>query len=82
MLAALAISFGTEERRAAVERALSAEREADSRAALFSAVIEHLAEGVSVITADDAYAVRNPAVHRMTGDGGFLRPGGTDSCSR
>ena len=77
VLAALAISFGTEERRAAVERALSAEREADSRAALFSAVIEHLAEGVSVITADDAYAVRNPAVHRMTGDGGFLRPGAT-----
>ena len=79
VLAALAISFGTEERRAAVERALSAEREADSRAALFSAVIEHLAEGVSVITADDVYAIRNPAVHRMTGDGGFLRPDGTGS---
>ncbi|WP_432479608.1 sensor histidine kinase [Nocardioides sp. GXQ0305] len=80
VLAALAISLGTEERRAAVQRALAAEREADSRAALFSAVIEHLAEGVSVITADDTYAVRNPAVHRMTGEGGFLhadptRPG-------
>ena len=74
VLAALAISLGTEERRAAVARALSAEREADSRAALLSAVIEHLAEGVSVITADDAYAIRNPAVHRMTGAGGFLRP--------
>ena len=74
VLAALAISLGTEERRVAVDRALTAERDADSRAALFSAVIEHLAEGVSVITADDTYAVRNPAVHRMTGDGGFLRP--------
>jgi len=74
VLAALAISLGTEERRTAVARALAAEREADSRAALFSAVIEHLAEGVSVITADDTYAIRNPAVHRMTGAGGFLRP--------
>jgi len=78
VLAALAISLGTEERRAAVERALAAERDADSRAALFSAVIEHLDEGVSVITADDTYAIRNPAVHRMTGDGGFLRPGSGD----
>ena len=74
VLAALAISLGTEERRAAVQRAMAAEREADTRAALFSAVIEHLAEGVSVITADDTYAIRNPAVHRMTGEGGFLRP--------
>jgi len=74
VLAALAISLGTEERRAAVDRALAAERKADSRAALFSAVIEHLAEGVSVITADDTYAVRNPAAHRMTGDGGLVQP--------
>ncbi|QBR91686.1 ATP-binding protein [Nocardioides euryhalodurans] len=80
VVAALAISFATEERRAAVARAGAAEREADSRAALFSAVIEHLAEGVSVITADETYAVRNPAVRRMTGAGGFLRPslGGAD----
>lgn len=74
VLAALAISFGTEERRASAEQVLAAEREAESRAALFSAVIEHLAEGVSVITADDGYIVRNPAVRRMTGPGGFLAP--------
>ncbi len=77
VVAALAISFGTEERRAAVERALRAERDADSRAELFSAVIEHLAEGVSVISADDTYAMRNPAVHQLTGTGGFLPTGDT-----
>lgn len=68
----LMIAFVTSERREATARALSAERESATRAALFAAVVEHLDEGVSVIDADDTYVVRNPAIRAMSGPGGFL----------
>lgn len=74
VVSVLAISIDVRERRAATERARVAEAEAEARARLFSAVIEHLHEGVTVITADDDYTVRNRAAQRLTGVGGFLRP--------
>lgn len=70
----LAIAFTLDERREAAERAMRAEQDAAARAAMFSTVIEHLAEGVSVIEADDTYSVRNPAARRLTGSGGILQP--------
>lgn len=79
VLSVLAISIDVRERRAATERARVAEAEADARARLFSAVIEHLDEGVTVITADDAYTVRNRAARRLTGVGGFLDPDPDDA---
>ena len=78
VLASVAITIDVEERRVATERARSAEQEAGRRATLFSTVIEHLDEGVTVITADDDYTVRNRAARRLTGSGGFLRPGPAD----
>ncbi|MEJ7796564.1 MAG: ATP-binding protein, partial [Nocardioides sp.] len=74
VLTTLAIAFTIEERREAAERAARAEHDAAARAAMFSTVIEHLAEGVTVIAADDTYSVRNPAARRLTGRGGFLQP--------
>lgn len=74
VLSVLAISIDVQERRAATERARVAEAEAEARARLFSAVIEHLDEGVTVITADDDYTVRNGAARRLTGIGGLLKP--------
>lgn len=74
VLTSLAIACTLEERRETAVRATRAEHEAESRAAMFSAVIEHLAEGVSVIDADDTYSVRNPAAHGMTGRAGLLHP--------
>ncbi|MGZ5399734.1 MAG: ATP-binding protein [Nocardioides sp.] len=72
LLATMAIAIDAEERRTATERARSAEQVAESRATLFSTVIEHLDEGVTVITADDDYTVRNSAARRLTGPTGFL----------
>ena len=74
VLAALAIAIDVEERRRATERARSAEQVAEARATLFSTVVEHLDEGVTVITSDDDYTLRNRAAQRLTGLGGFLRP--------
>ncbi len=74
VLAALAISIDVEQRRTATERARSAEQVAESRATLFSTVVEHLDEGVTVITSDDDYTLRNRAARRLTGHGGFLEP--------
>ena len=74
VLAALAISIDVEDRRAATDRALTAERVAEARATLFSAVVEHLDEGVTVVSADDDYTLRNRAARRLSGRGGFLRP--------
>ena len=47
VLATFLISFDVEERRTATERARSAERVAESRATLFSTVIDNLDEGVT-----------------------------------
>ena len=74
VLATFLISIDVEERRTATERARSAERVAESRATLFSTVIDNLDEGVTVINADDDYTVRNRAARRLTGVGGFLSP--------
>jgi signal transduction histidine kinase len=79
VLAALAIAIDVEERRRATERARSAEQVAEARAALFSTVVEHLDEGVTVITSDDDYTLRNRAAQRLTGLGGFLRPDPDDA---
>ena len=51
-------------------RARSAEQVAESRATLFSTVIDNLDEGVTVITGDDDYTVRNRAARRLTGAAG------------
>lgn len=75
VLAALVIAVGTQERRTATERAQVAERKASARAALFAAALEHLSEGVSVITEDHRYSVRNPAALELTGRNGFLNGG-------
>ena len=76
--AAFLIAIDVEERRTATDRARSAEQVAESRATLFSAVIDNLDEGVTVITADDHYTVRNRAARRLTGSRGFLGPKPTD----
>ena len=76
--AAFLIAIDVEERRAATDRARSAEQVAESRATLFSTVIDNLDEGVTVITADDDYTVRNRAARRLTGPRGFLRPDPND----
>lgn len=78
VVSVLAISIDAEERRAATERARVAEAEAEARARLFSAVIEHLDEGVTVVNAEDDYTVRNRAARRLSGVGGFLRPASDD----
>lgn len=78
VLAGLVLAVGTEERQLAVERAERAEREARSRATLLTAVLEHIDEGISVITPDDRYSVRNPAALRLSGQGGFLNPDADD----
>ncbi len=62
-----------EERRAATSRARAAEAVAESRATLFSTVIDNLDEGVTVITGDDDYTIRNRAARRLTGPTGLLR---------
>lgn len=74
VLSGLAISLDVQERQRATERARVAEADAEARARLFSAVIDHLDEGVTVITADGRYTVRNDAARRLTGIGGFLGP--------
>jgi signal transduction histidine kinase len=79
VLAALAIAIDVEERRRATERARAAEQVAEARATLFSTVVEHLDEGVTVITSDDDYTLRNRAAQRLTGLGGFLRPDPDDA---
>ena len=79
VLAALAISIDVEQRRTATLRARSAEQVAESRARLFSTVVDNLDEGVTVITADDDYTLRNRAARRLTGVGGFLRPDPDDA---
>lgn len=78
VLAALVIAVGTQERTTSTERAMRAELEASARAALFSAALEHLSEGVSVITEDHHYSVRNPAALELTGRRGFLHVDATD----
>lgn len=75
VLVALVVAIETRERRESTERAGESERDATARAALLAAVLEHLSEGVSVITDDDHYSVRNPAALRLTGRDGFLYTG-------
>ncbi len=78
VLAALAIAIDVEQRRLATLRAQSAEQVAENRATLFSSVVEHLDEGVTVITSDDDYTLRNRAARRLTGVGGLLHPADAD----
>lgn len=78
VLAGLAIAIDVEQRRLATLRARSAEQVAENRATLFSTVVEHLDEGVTVITSDDDYTLRNRAARRLTGVGGFLHPDAAD----
>jgi signal transduction histidine kinase/integral membrane sensor domain MASE1 len=74
VVAALAISVGVEERERAVARALVAERMAEGRAELVERVISNISDGISVITADGDYVVRNPASLELSGPGGFRDP--------
>ena len=74
MLAALAISVGVQERQRAVARAEAAERVAEERAELVERVISNITDGISVITADGSYLVRNPASLELSGPGGFRDP--------
>ncbi|MGH3347994.1 MAG: ATP-binding protein [Nocardioides sp.] len=76
VLAALAITFGTDERRLTAERALVAEGRAADRARLLSAVISHLKEGVFVMGGDGSVGVRNPVARAVVGDGDRLLPPG------
>jgi len=57
----LALTVGNTERRTTAAAALRAEKLADERAGLLTAVIEGLREGVVVLQADGVEAVRNPA---------------------
>lgn len=74
VVAALAISIGVEERERAVARALVAERMAEGRAELVERVISNISDGISVITADGDYVVRNQASLELSGPGGFRDP--------
>jgi signal transduction histidine kinase len=74
VLTTLAISFARNERVAATQRARAAERRADDRARLLSAVIGHLDEGVFVLGSDGALGVRNPAARTVIGDQERLVP--------
>lgn len=77
VLTAILVAIGTQERNRAIERALLAERHEAQRAKLLAAVLEHLDEGVSVITEGHRYAIRNPAASRLSGRG-FLEPDTSD----
>lgn len=74
IVAALAIAVGVQERERAVRRAESAERVAEGRAELVERVISNISDGISVITADGDYVVRNPASLELSGPGGFADP--------
>jgi signal transduction histidine kinase len=74
IVAALAIAIGVEERERAVARALAAERMAEGRAELVERVISNITDGISVITADGEYVVRNPASLELSGPGGLRDP--------
>ncbi|GAA1478873.1 hypothetical protein GCM10009623_33190 [Nocardioides aestuarii] len=74
MVAALAISVGVQERVRAVARAETAERLAEGRAELVERVISNISDGISVITADGRYVVRNQASYDLSGPGGFRDP--------
>lgn len=75
MVASLAIAVGVQERQRAVARAEAAERVAEDRAELVERVISNITDGISVITAEGRYVVRNPASFRLSGPGGFGDPG-------
>jgi len=67
-LLALALSVGRLEATALTVRLTGSEREATSRAAMVRAILDSMADGVTVVDSDGQVVLRNPAASQLLGD--------------
>ncbi|RZU53561.1 PAS domain-containing protein [Krasilnikovia cinnamomea] len=69
----LALALGRDERAALVAELTTKEKEQARHAALLSAIIDSMADGLSLVDADGTVLLRNPAGVRLLGPAGTIR---------